>query len=89
MTPADIERAAQAAGNAILTLPGYKCPCQHRRTPMAFDLTASLDARRKTRLARAILDAAELIRNCPDPQKQWRATHELRKLQARLRNPVL
>ena len=56
---------------------------------MAFDLTASLEARRKARLARAILDAAELIRNCPDPQKQWRATHELRKLQSRLRNPVL
>ena len=56
---------------------------------MAFDLTASLEARRKARLARAILDAAELIRNCPDPQKQWRAMAELRKLQVRLKNPVL
>jgi len=56
---------------------------------MAFNLTAAIEANRKARLTRAILDAAELIRNCPDPQKQWRATHELRKLQSRLRNPVL
>jgi len=56
---------------------------------MAFDLTAAIEARRKARLTRAILDAAELIRSCPDLQKQWRATHELRKLQKRLKNPVL
>jgi ATP-dependent protease HslVU (ClpYQ) peptidase subunit len=54
-----------------------------------FDLTAALEARRRARLWGAIKTAAAMIQNCPDLQKQWRAMHELRKLQAMLGNPAL
>ncbi len=54
-----------------------------------FDLTASLEARRRARLWAAIKEAAALIQSCPDPQRQWRAMAELRKLQAMLKNPKL
>ncbi len=54
-----------------------------------FDLTASLESHRRAKLVRAIKEGAKLIADCPDPQKQWRAMHELKKLQVRLRNPVL
>lgn len=56
---------------------------------MIFDLTAALEARRRARLWGAIKEAAALIQSCADPQKQWRAMHELRKLQSMLGNPVL
>lgn len=54
-----------------------------------YDLTASIEAHRRAKLVRAIKEAARMIADCPDPQKQWRACHELRKLQVRLKNPVL
>lgn len=54
-----------------------------------FELTAFIDRQRRQKLVGAIKEASKLIADCPDPQKQWRATHELRKLQSRLRNPVL
>lgn len=54
-----------------------------------FDLTAAIEARRRARLVAAIKTAARMISDCPDPHRQWRAMHELRKLQTRLRNPVL
>jgi hypothetical protein len=54
-----------------------------------FDLTAQLDRQRKAKLRAAINTAAQMIADCPDPQKQWRAMHELRKLQQRLKYPVL
>lgn len=56
---------------------------------MIYDLTAALEARRRARLWGAIKTAAALIQSCPDPQRQWRAMAELRKLQARLGNPTL
>jgi|GEM_PF-2168782 hypothetical protein len=56
---------------------------------MIYDLTTALEARRRARLWGAIKTAAALIQSCPDPQRQWRAMHELRKLQARLGNPTL
>lgn len=54
-----------------------------------FDLTESLEAQRRAKLTAAIKTAAKLIADCPDERKQWKAMHELRKLQIRLRNPVL
>jgi hypothetical protein len=53
------------------------------------DLTAYLERQRKAKLVAAIKTAARLIQDCPDPQKQWRAMHELRKLQIRLNYPTL
>jgi hypothetical protein len=53
------------------------------------DLTAYLERQRKAKLVAAIKTAAKLIQDCPDPQKQWRAMAELRKLQARLNYPTL
>ena len=54
-----------------------------------FDLTDFMERQRKAKLVRAIKTAAKLIADCPDPQKQWKAMHELRKLQVRLKYPVL
>jgi hypothetical protein len=54
-----------------------------------FDLTANIEAQRKAKLRAAITVAAQMIADCPDLQKQWRAMHELRKLQQRLKYPVL
>lgn len=54
-----------------------------------FDLTASLEAHRRAKLVGAIKEAARMIADCPDEQKRWRCMHELRKLQARLKYPVL
>lgn len=54
-----------------------------------FDLTKALEAQRRAKLVRAIKTAAKLIQDCPDERKQWRAMHQLRKLQVQLRNPVL
>lgn len=56
---------------------------------MAFDLTDFIERQRKAKLVAAIKEAAKLIADCPDLHKQWKAMHELRKLQVRLRNPVL
>jgi hypothetical protein len=56
---------------------------------MAFDLTRSLKAHRRQRLAGAIKTAAKLIADCPDPELQWKALRELRLLQQRLGNPSL
>jgi len=56
---------------------------------MTFNLSAHLEAHRKAKLVAAIKTAAKLIADCPDEQKRWRAMHELRKLQIRLKNPVL
>ncbi len=56
---------------------------------MAFDLTNFIERQRKAKLVRAIKEGAKLIADCPDPHKQWRAMAELRKLQVRLKNPVL
>ena len=56
---------------------------------MAFDLTRSLEAHRRQRLAGAIKTAAKLIAECQDERKRWEAMRELRKLQARLGNPSL
>jgi hypothetical protein len=53
------------------------------------DLTAYLERQNKAKLVAAIKTAAKLIQDCPDPQKQWRAMAELRKLQARLNYPTL
>lgn len=54
-----------------------------------FDLTKSIEARRRARLRGAIKTAAAMIQACPDPQKQWRAMRELRRLQAMLGSPSL
>lgn len=54
-----------------------------------FELSAFIDRQRKAKLVGAIKEASKLIADCPDPQKQWLAMRELRKLQSRLRNPVL
>jgi len=54
-----------------------------------FNLTDYLEAQRRAKLVAAIKEGAKLIQDCPDPQKQWRAMSELRKLQARLKYPVL
>jgi hypothetical protein len=56
---------------------------------MTFDLTAAIEARRRARLWGAIKEAAALIQACEDQQNQWRAMHELRRLQAMLGNPSL
>jgi hypothetical protein len=53
------------------------------------DLTGYLERQRKAKLVAAIKTAARMIQDCPDPQKQWRAMHLLRKLQARLNYPTL
>ena len=53
------------------------------------DLTAYLERQRKAKLVAAIKTAARLIQDCPDPQNQWLAMHQLRKLQARLKYPAL
>jgi hypothetical protein len=53
------------------------------------DLTAYLDRQRKAKLVAAIKEAAGMIAECQDEQKQWRAMAELRKLQARLNYPTL
>lgn len=49
-----------------------------------FDLTESLAADRRRKAARYIRIAAQMIAGCQDQQRQWRAMHELRKLQALL-----
>ena len=54
-----------------------------------FHLTAFIDRNRKAKLVGAIKEAARLINECPDPQRQWRAMHELRKLQAMLNHPAI
>jgi hypothetical protein len=54
-----------------------------------FHLTAFIDRQRRQKLAGAIKEAARLISDCPDPQRQWRAMHELRKLQAMLNHPAI
>lgn len=56
---------------------------------MTYDLTSALESRRRARLWGAIKEAAAMIHACPDPQKQWRAMHELRRLQAMLGHPAL
>jgi hypothetical protein len=54
-----------------------------------FDLTAFIDRQRKQKLAGAIKEASRLIADCPDPERQWLAMRELRKLQAMLGNPAI
>jgi hypothetical protein len=54
-----------------------------------FELTAFIDRQRKQKLVGAIKEASRLIADCPDPQRQWLAMAELRKLQAQLRYPTL
>ncbi len=54
-----------------------------------FHLTAFIDRQRKQKLVAAIKEGARLINECPDPQRQWRAMHELRKLQAMLNHPAI
>ncbi len=54
-----------------------------------FELTAFIDRQRKQKLVAAIKEGARLINECPDPQRQWRAMHELRKLQAMLNHPAI
>ena len=49
---------------------------------MPFDLTASLRNDRRAKAAFYIRIAAQMILDCQDEQKRWRAMHELRKLQA-------
>ncbi len=46
-----------------------------------FDLTAHISASRRETARRYIIIAAELILQCPDERKRWRAMAELRKLQ--------
>lgn len=48
---------------------------------MLFDLTAHIAASRREKARRYVIMAAKMIAACPDPQRQWRAMHELRKLQ--------
>jgi hypothetical protein len=62
--------------------------CQQQETRMT-DLTAQITLKERQRIAGAIKEAAAMIQACPDPQKQWRAMHELRKLQAMLGSPSL
>ena len=54
-----------------------------------FELTAFIDRSRKAKLVGAIKEASKLIAGCPDPQKQWAAMRELRKLQERLNYPAI
>jgi hypothetical protein len=54
-----------------------------------FHLTAFIDRQRKQKLAGAIKKASRLIADCPDPQRQWLAMRELRKLQQMLNNPAI
>lgn len=54
-----------------------------------FHLTAFIDRSRKAKLVGAIKEASKLIADCPDPQKQWLAMRELRKLQERLNYPAI
>ena len=54
-----------------------------------FHLTAFIDRQRKQKLAGAIKEASRLIADCPDPQRQWLAMRELRKLQQMLGNPAI
>ena len=54
-----------------------------------FELSAFIDRQRKQKLAGAIKEASRLIADCPDPQRQWLAMRELRKLQAMLGNPAI
>ena len=49
---------------------------------MTFNLTAHLAHQRINVGTLAVKNAAQLILQCPDEQKRWRAMHELRKLQA-------
>ncbi len=53
------------------------------------DLTAYIERQNRAKLKAAIKTAARMIQDCPDPQRQWRAMAELRKLQIRLKYPVL
>ena len=54
-----------------------------------FELTAFIDRQRKQKLVGAIKEASRLIADCPNPQKQWLAMRELRKLQQMLGNPAI
>jgi hypothetical protein len=54
-----------------------------------FHLTAFIDRQRKQKLAGAIKEASKLIADCPDPERQWLAMRELRKLQQMLGNPAI
>ena len=54
-----------------------------------FNLTQSLEAQRRAKLVGAIKEASRLIADCPDPQRQWLAMRELRKLQQMLGNPAI
>ena len=54
-----------------------------------FELTAFIDRSRRQKLVGAIKEASRLIADCPDPQKQWAAMRELRKLQERLKHPAI
>ena len=54
-----------------------------------FKLTDYIEQQRRAKLVAAIKTAAKLIQDCPDERKQWRALHELRKLQVQLKNPAL
>jgi len=49
-----------------------------------FDLTQSITEAERQRIAGAIKIAARMIQACPDERRQWRAMHELRKLQRML-----
>jgi hypothetical protein len=54
-----------------------------------FHLTAFIDRSRKAKLVGAIKEASRLIADCPDPERQWLAMRELRKLQQMLNNPAI
>lgn len=46
-----------------------------------FDIEAHIALQRRLTAQAYIRVAARLIADCPDPQRQWRAMAELRKLQ--------
>jgi hypothetical protein len=76
------------AGNEALTI-----PCDsflaNKGDPAMFELTAFIDRSHKAKLVGAIKEASRLIADCPDPQRQWLAMRELRKLQERLKYPAI
>ena len=54
-----------------------------------FHLTAFIDRQRKAKLVGALKEASRLIADCPDPERQWLAMRELRKLQLMLKSPAI
>ncbi len=53
------------------------------------NLTDYIERQNRAKLVAAIKEAARMIAECQDEQKRWRCMHELRKLQIRLKYPVL